>query len=715
MSKGGGAGKVYFVLYLAVVLELLIIIVERDEAEEGLHKKQKETMRIVESILSQLQSGAGTEGINTRPQDEITVPEPGINIKEVMGSDIKSFRRYTVEVGVTDISSELKRGEETEKEYLQRLEKLVKLGNVEELEYQIWFNPSQESFAPLFPNEAELKKRSNEISNFQPGQTLDAPDGAVWELLSIRRLKLNEKQTFTNINTSQLVTSESIIPVYPHEDEVTRGDAYAPPNTSQDSVFYYSQEETYRYANTTSAAGLKKRAFVVNFQPPRRAGWYKLRFASRTNRILGVRGDTKPTEVNEESTVNIGTVQLTVRDLEKVKKELILKLEKFDLQQAEDVLRNKQDVDAFNQLLEQAKKAAEKEENRAEYISKIDLFGYIAKLLAPGQSINFDQNRGSIEFNIRVVTPSPDIPRPTIVVQEYIASFDAKPAVFDINVGNLKPSSSIDGVVYNVGGGLEAKVLCKPLGQLRQVASTQTPTGSTAIYFGKVTDNSGNDKVLSPGKYNIVVTHRIAGQEGKDTATLEIFKTALLPENEELLTRRLARISYAQEFILFNAMPTSGGKIKPDQFRIFLATDKDQGKEPIRSLTVTRDNSIYIKPDISKASIRIAWEQPLTGDLVDLYPLKEVEIVQQPPTFNFSSKNKDVKEISKNRYRVTINNIQVVPPNDGVTETSKAKIEVTVGNKVTLGNTMSGVTLNSEPQIQSEGAKIGRASCRERV
>jgi len=38
MSKGG-AGKVYFVLYLAVILELLIIIVERDEAEEHLVKK----------------------------------------------------------------------------------------------------------------------------------------------------------------------------------------------------------------------------------------------------------------------------------------------------------------------------------------------------------------------------------------------------------------------------------------------------------------------------------------------------------------------------------------------------------------------------------------------------------------------------------------------------------------------------------------------------
>ena len=107
MSKGG-AGKVYFVLYLAVILELLIIIVERDEAEELLIAKQKESMRIVESILSQLQVGSGTEGINTRPQDQITIPPPGVNVKEAIGADIKPERKYMVEVGITDVASSLK-------------------------------------------------------------------------------------------------------------------------------------------------------------------------------------------------------------------------------------------------------------------------------------------------------------------------------------------------------------------------------------------------------------------------------------------------------------------------------------------------------------------------------------------------------------------------------------------------------------------------------
>lgn len=115
MSKGG-AGKVYFVLYLAVILELLIIIVERDEAEEHLIAKQKESMRIVESILSQLQVGAGSEGINTRPQDQITIPPPGVNVKEAIGADIKPERKYLVEVGITDVSANLKMQEHEEPE-----------------------------------------------------------------------------------------------------------------------------------------------------------------------------------------------------------------------------------------------------------------------------------------------------------------------------------------------------------------------------------------------------------------------------------------------------------------------------------------------------------------------------------------------------------------------------------------------------------------------
>ena len=67
MSKGGGAGKVYFILYLAVLLELLIIIVERDDAEDSLRKereallrKRQEIQLIAETILNSLRGSVAS-------------------------------------------------------------------------------------------------------------------------------------------------------------------------------------------------------------------------------------------------------------------------------------------------------------------------------------------------------------------------------------------------------------------------------------------------------------------------------------------------------------------------------------------------------------------------------------------------------------------------------------------------------------------------------
>ena len=64
-GKGGGAGKVYFILYLAVLLELLIIIVERDDAEDELRKeklaleqKTKRIQLIAETIINSLRGSA---------------------------------------------------------------------------------------------------------------------------------------------------------------------------------------------------------------------------------------------------------------------------------------------------------------------------------------------------------------------------------------------------------------------------------------------------------------------------------------------------------------------------------------------------------------------------------------------------------------------------------------------------------------------------------
>src|SRR5581483_1703503 len=77
MSKGGGAGKVYFILYLAVLLELLIIIVERDDAEDALRKEKEELLRktkriqlIAETIINSLR-GSPTAVSSTSDQSMV--------------------------------------------------------------------------------------------------------------------------------------------------------------------------------------------------------------------------------------------------------------------------------------------------------------------------------------------------------------------------------------------------------------------------------------------------------------------------------------------------------------------------------------------------------------------------------------------------------------------------------------------------------------------
>jgi len=97
MSGKGGAGKVYFILYLAVLLELLIIIVERDDAEDELKKeklaleqKSKRIQLIAETIINSLR-GSATSVSSTSDQSMI-LGDP----KEAQG------REFSVRVRVAD-------------------------------------------------------------------------------------------------------------------------------------------------------------------------------------------------------------------------------------------------------------------------------------------------------------------------------------------------------------------------------------------------------------------------------------------------------------------------------------------------------------------------------------------------------------------------------------------------------------------------------------
>lgn len=664
MSKGGAA-KVYFVLYLAVVLELLIIIVDRDEAEENLHKKQKETMQIVESILSQLQTGSGTEGINTKPQDQITLLEPGTDMKAEYGVEIAPNRQYLVEVGVTDISDELSRREgEGDNEYSQRIMKLVELGNVEELEYQIFYSSNTDpSNAPMFPTEEEIRKQKLDFTKFSPGQTVKGPEDEVWEFCGVRKLALDKEKTFSKIHIgkdTKKVDISQTSPLYNLAANV--GQSFNPSKLPADSAFFYSKERT------DIRKGLKKRTFMVNFEPPRKAGWFKLRFASRTNRILGVRATQKVEELAEDTKVNIGTVQLTVGDLLKVKKELIGRLDKYGMP-SDAILTKENDVDKFDAKLRKAQQQAFKEENGRDIVGKIQLYGYIAKLLAPGQSIHFPQNQGSIEFNIRVILPESRGANPEVVLP-LVRSFDQLPAAFEFTISpfNGEGGNRVVGEVKNSDGRVVAGVTCTPMTKTLNGTPIPVPArGAKRDYIGIV------DKKLEPGRYTLVVNHSIGGKSAPRETELTIYETGLTQESREYITRRFERAYYAT-YHLGNqsVVPTSGGAIKPEEFRIYIGTD-DQGSQvsPIEGLTVAQNRAPYLSAKSNSVNMKITWKQPVTGKEIDVLPEMTKEIKLKQPSINLANKIED-ESTSGNKWRKTIRGITVGAPS--LDESTKAKV-----------------------------------------
>lgn len=701
MGKGGGAGKVYFVLYLAVVLELLIIIVERDEAEQGLIQKQRETMKIVESILSQLQSGAGTEGINTRPQDEITIPPSGVNIREVMGADIKSYRKYIVEVGVTDVTAEIKRREgESEKEYVERIEKYIQLSNVQELEYQIFYSSNQDpENAPIFPTDDEIRKAGIQFDKFQPGQKISSPDGGEWEFLSLRKLILDKTETMRRIDLSN-VSVESLEPVYPKESELVIGPSYAPQN-KEDSVFFYSREESMKRIGL-SGSSLKKRAFVVNFQPPNRAGWYKLRFASRTNRILGVRADENPVNIREDTKVNIGTVTLTVKDLMKVRKELVSKLERYNLPPSE-VLSVEGNVEKFNEMLENSKKLAAEGDNPTEDISKIELYGYIATLLAPGMSSNFAQNRGSIEFNIRVITPKTQISKPEVFPPDAsIATFDKLPAAFEFAIAPYQGAGSnqVEAVVKDESGSTVARANLRPVDEIVATAAKPAPGGKRS-YRAII------DRELPEGKYTIVITHRLGSMPAATAEVdLDVFKTEIINYNQ--VKSKIERAYYGNDFPMnLNIQPRSGGKIRPEQFRIYYSTDIDNQIEPVKGLNITK--GVYLSCKAKTVTLRVTWVQPFTGTELDLFPATTQEINQKFPEVSIASVQYDIPDkIADNIKRFTARNIVVIAPRDGggsPENRSKSEISVSVSDQIDIEDAKIKklLSVSSKPKIEKSG------------
>lgn len=644
MSKGG-AGKVYFVLYLAVILELLIIIVERDEAEEHLIAKQKESMRIVESILSQLQVGAGTEGINTRPQDQITIPPPGINVKEAIGADIKPERRYLIEVGVTDVNASLKQNESEEPEdYLERLQRFIRLANVSDLRYEVLHsnNASEETV----PQDSTAWSRKSETELKLNLEEMEQQLASIYE-----QYKTDGKALTENLRTFMTDAKYS-------QPSPT---GFKPGSTSEPE-FFYNREETTNLKDKAS----KKRVFVVNFEP-KEEGWYKLRFTSKANKILGVYSRGATVDIDPEQKVNIGTVQLKVKDLLKVRDELQKTVPGLP---SSEVART--DMTAFMATLEDIKTNAPDVETR----SKSELYGYIVKLVTPGLSESFDQNRSAIEYNIRVLKPQPQITDPKIadlrtVVRVFdklgkvTLPFQATPAngqtVIMKNPGNASVGGGSASASASGGGG--GKWVSRDL--TIPIAGNLAPREEPYVF--ELAQKNG-PKQSEPVQCSVYVYPSTITNAEEINSALE----ASWGDNIELV-----------------ASPASGSTIKPDEFIMQFNMGSTQSA-PIRKLSVGPNDNVVVPAGVDKVSLTIGWKDPISGDVVQLFEGSGDVGLKKPLFVTNEMRSEPITDNQTGEFKVV--GIMIKPPSIGNDERAEiGDVSVNVG-AATIRDLKSGQT-----------------------
>ncbi len=704
--SGGGAGKVYFVLYLAVVLELLIIIVERDEAEEHLHAKQKETMKIVQSILSQLQAGSGTEGINTRPQDEITIPPSGIDFKEVMGTDIKTSRKYVIEVGVTDVASDLKKKEgETPDEFNERLHKLIRLANVQELEYQIFFNPSKDPLnPPTFPSEKYFDENNIEVMKMNPGDKMETTNGEVWTFKGAKKLVMDIEPTFNKVNKDKL-KSDPLDPVY--KAPIIVGEKFVPSEIKEDSTFYFSSNRVIDADGKSVVKNGKedsklKRAFVVYFEPPAEEGWYKLRFYSKTNRILGIAADAKAEELTDNMTVNIGTVQLKVKDLQKVSKELEIELDKFKLPKQSDLLASADGSDNFDDMIEASKKLAEDELDYIQVSTKIELYGYIIRLLTPGKSVYFPQNSNSIEFDIRVLTPQPKIADAVIAMADEINYFDALPPTFKMSLSPYQGDQTINKLNITAESA-SGEVYTKSDFDIQLEKSYRDKTlkvGEQVEYVIKFKNNLPpvNGDVKS---YDLTVEYNSGNSEQSKSykkGRLNLFKTK---DDENIKTLQGRIFFYSGEPFRYNFTPTSGGKIPASQFRSYIHLDGSQKIDSIVGLN-TEKAEWLLHCNNKSYDYWVNWIDPVTNKKIEVFPRKTYEIPLEKPYIDVSGMSIS-NPIGEKSFTINIKGITALAPS--VFDSKNCSLILSADEEVVIVNN-SPTLKNIKASISLEGEEI---------
>lgn len=589
MSKNS-AGKVYFVLYLAVILELLIIIVERDEAEEHLRKREREAREIVQDMLAQMQIGRGDENLTSHITDEISLlSDEAIKIS---GIPYKKYRTYNIEVGVNDGNAPVTLGADR-RDTLDHLRHLKQLANVQDLQYEVLYAASN----------------ADEIPDSDP-------QNALWKQLAATSLQLDT----TSMQTWQK-------PVYRAGDGMNTVAQFAPSGVHHS--FAYNQALTDDFTRQ-NAGKSTKRLFTVQFQPTQ-AGWYKLRFFSKTNRIMGVGGDVSGAgEISDETKINIGSMQLTVKKLRKVQQLLFRELEGYNVPTVEQLAAAQTDADAkkFFSHVEaaKAKVQAEKADNPSlarDITRKMDVYADITKLITPNKSEYFDQNHGAMEINVRVTKPPVAIVQPQVALPPEVNMFDKITPAFTFTAGPFYGDNAPQGEAVGQDG-KSYKLKIERTGQLASTApNTAVGKGEEVTFMARAMEP------LRAGAYSVRISHTAQSNTVTDTTTLRVFPSRL--KNAAVVEGRVKNLSYGSSLNM-NMIPDCDDRLPANQFRVYAVLNN----QPQTVFTTGLAAKLPLTANAKSAALRVTWVSPYTSEEVELLPSVKGDLKQREPDIDLS-------------------------------------------------------------------------------
>ena len=604
MAQSSASSKVYFVLYLAVLLELLIIIVERDEAEELFFKRQKELEEQVAALLVFMNPSAVSEPIN--------VSQQGLIVFDEQQPDPHGYTRtYTVNVAVnnpgtaTDIAEKITRGNVRDMQYYLLTYRAE--GESDDVVSAEWQRIGTRNALRQL---AEARRSGNDITALR--DTLGKPTR--WVIRGHRRLQLNEEQMRAEQNWQH--------PLYTLTTPFGAENLYAPQQTS---AFAYAPEQS-------DTKEFRRRAFSVQFQPQRSdvpldngigtsALHCKLLFASLSDNVVGVSADTPGDTGNgmaeNDHTVNVGGMPIRLGLLRTMQAGSYEDCKRYGVPTPEEA--RSMTVEVFEQTIQTAQQRVEDDlrknqqirlvqagisgqslQSEPKELRAVKLYAYITKLTTPNFSRSFEQNRGVTAIDVKVLRKNSA--KPTLdVYANVIAGFagSGTNAVFEgISSTDMKKLRT---VVKTLQGSVVAGAQVAFFPMNTAVASAESKgsrsTGGTQWY--------ATMSRVPAGMYVVEVSDGI----NTDQTEVKIYE----PNAEN---QRPISTWYVGSKVLSVRLNTPDGTLLPDSQFLTIAELPNQA--PIAQSGKTLNVPCIPAQAVGQAKVRLVWVQPHTAQEITL-------------------------------------------------------------------------------------------------